>query len=270
MIFAMIKIIVVIWSLLFVPLEYTFNIFLTTYQLLKSFLVEGRHGKKLLIKTTFFQIYFTGIQALPIIITAGLILGTATIVELSTLLPKFGAGKYVNQLAVIVMVRELIPILTALIIIGRSGTAMATELGNMKLNREIELLDSLGINIDYFLVLPRLIGNMTAIICLTVIFNAVAICGGFLFAKIFTNVAGGIIFTELVSAISYQDMIISLAKAFIFGWVISIVNCTQGLSVKKSFTEVPQVTTSGVVSSIIFCFICSIFISLYIFPSFNI
>lgn len=266
----MIKIIVVIWSLISVPVQYAFNMFLTTYLVLKSLFIEGGHGKKLLLKNTFLQIYFTGIQALPIIITAGLVLGTATIVELSTLLPKFGAGKYVNQLAVIVVVRELIPILTALIIIGRSGTAMATELGNMKLNREIELLDSLGINTDYFLILPRLIGNIIAIICLTVIFNAVAICGGFIFAKIFTNVAGGIIFNELVSAISYQDLIISLVKAFIFGWVIAIVNCTQGLSVKKSFTEVPQVTTSGVVSSIIFCFISSIFISLYIFPSFNI
>ncbi|MEK7448282.1 MAG: ABC transporter permease [Planctomycetota bacterium] len=241
---------------------------LRTYLVLKSSLAERRHQKRLPLKTTSFQIFFTGIQALPIIILAGLVLGTAVIAELATILPTFGASQYIERLSIIVLVRELIPVITALIIIGRSGSAMATELGNMKLNREIELLDSLGINLDYFLVLPRLIGTVVSTVCLTVIFITVALVGGFLIAKNFVPASNTLIFNQLISALNYDDIIVSLLKAGLFGWVISIINCIQGLAVRKSFTEVPQVTTRGVMNSIIFCFIFSVFISLYVFPAY--
>ncbi|MDI6733785.1 MAG: ABC transporter permease [Planctomycetota bacterium] len=252
------------------PLQYFLDILLKTYLVIKSTLLENRKGKRLPLHTTSLQVYFTGVQALMIIALAGLVAGSAVIVELATILPKFGAGKYVERLAILVLVRELAPIITAFIIIGRSGTAMATELGNMKLNREIELLESLGINIDYFLVLPRLLGTVVAILCLSVIFNAIALGGGFLVANFLASVSRSFIFADLISAINYSDIIMSLLKVFIFGWIIAIVNCVQGLSVKRSFTEVPQVTTKGVVNSIILCFIASIFVSLYIFPEFNI
>jgi phospholipid/cholesterol/gamma-HCH transport system permease protein len=248
------------------PVRYLLEMLFRTYLVLKSSLTESRRGKSLPVHSTSLQIYFTGIQALTIIVLAGVVVGAAVIVELSTILPTFGAGKYVERLAVIALVRELVPIMTALIIIGRSGTAMASELGTMKLNREIELLDSLGINIDYFLLLPRLIGTVVATICLTVVFDAVALGGGFLITKFVAPATRSFIFAELIAAINYDDVLMMLLKAAVFGWTIAIVNCVQGLSVKKSFTEVPQVTTKGVVNSIILCFICSVFISLYIFP----
>ena len=252
------------------PFKYFLGMLLRTYLVFKAFIMETRQNKRLPVRTTSFQVYFTGIQALPIIILSALILGTVVILELATILPSFGAGKYVERLSVIVMARELIPIMTALIIIGRSGTAMATELGNMKLNREIELLDSLGINIDYFIVFPRFIGTITATLCLTVIFMSVALAGGVIIGSFFAPPSKGLIFSQFLLAVNYEDVVIALIKAFCFGWVIAIVNCHLGLSVKKSFTEVPQVTTKGVVISIILCFVFSIFVSLYVFPSFNI
>ena len=252
------------------PLEYLFLMLLNTYGVLKSFLVEGHHGKRLLFHKIALQVYFTAVQAMSIIIITGVIIGTAVLVELAIILPRFGAEAHINRLFVIVVVRELIPIMTALIVIGRSGTALATELGNMKLNREIELFDSMGINTDYFMVLPRLIGVIISIMCLTIIFNVSSLVGGFLFAGIFKPAAVGMVFKELVLTVDYRDVIISMLKAFCFGWVIAIVNCTQGFSVKKSFTEIPQVTTAGVVNSIVFCFVINIFVSLYVYSSFNI
>jgi len=252
------------------PLRYFLDMLFRTYLVLRSFLSETRRGKSFPLRTILLQVYFTGVQALPIIILAGLLLGTAVIVELATILPIFGAGRFVERLAIIVLVRELIPLITALIIIGRSGTAMAAELANMKLNREIELLDSLGVNIDYFMVLPRLVGGIIATVSLVVIFNAAALYGGFLLAQPFAASSKSLIFAQFISVIYHEDVLMSLLKALIFGWVIAIVNCIQGLSVRQSFTEVPQVTTIGVVNSIILCFISSIFISLYVFPSFNI
>ncbi|MBI4833638.1 MAG: ABC transporter permease [Planctomycetes bacterium] len=252
------------------PLEYLFLMLLNTYTVLKSVLVEGHHGKRLIFQNIALQIYFTAIQAMSIIIITGVIIGTAVLVELAIILPRFGAESHMERMFVIVVVRELIPIMTALIVIGRSGTAMATELGNMKLNRELELMDSVGINTDYFLVLPRLIGIIVSIMCLTIIFNVSALVGGFLFAGIFKPTAIGIVFKDLLLTVDYRDIIISMLKAFLFGWVIAIVNCSHGLSVKRSFTEIPQVTTTGVVNSIIFCFVINIFISLYVYSSFNI
>jgi phospholipid/cholesterol/gamma-HCH transport system permease protein len=266
----MLKLLGWLGALMVAPLKYLGVMLLRTYLVLGSFLTETRRGKSFPLRTILLQVYFTGVEALPIIILAGLLLGTAVIAELAAILPVFGAGKYVERLAIIVLVRELIPLITALIIIGRSGTAMAAELGNMKLNREIELLDSLGINIDYFMVLPRLVGGIIATVCLVVIFNAVALYGGFLLAGPFAAPSKSLIFAQFISVIYHEDVLMSLLKALIFGWVIAMVNCIQGLSVRKSFTEVPQVTTSGVVNSIILCFIASIFISLYVFPSFNI
>jgi phospholipid/cholesterol/gamma-HCH transport system permease protein len=243
---------------------------LNTYAVLKSVLIEGRHGKRLIFQNIALQVYFTAIQAMSIIVITGVIIGTAVLVELAIILPRFGAEAHINRLFVIVVVRELIPIVTALIVIGRSGTAMATELGNMKLNRELELIDSVGINTDYFLILPRLVGVIISIMCLTILFNVSALVGGFLFAGIFKPTAIGIIFKDLILTVDYRDVIISMLKAFCFGWVIAIVNCTHGLSVKRSFTEIPQVTTTGVVNSIVFCFIINIFVSLFVYSSFNI
>lgn len=246
------------------PLKYFLILILKTYIAIKSSWKEKQQGKRFASNAISLQIYFTGVQALPIIILVGLALGTAVIIELSTILNSFGAGKHIERLTIIVLVRELIPIITALIIIGRSGTAMASELSSMKLNHEIELIDSLGINIDYFLVLPRLIGTIVSLICLIFILNTVALGGGFLFAKLFSPVSHGLIFSNFIRAINLEDVCLSLLKAIMFGWTIAMVNCHQGLLVKKSFTEVPQTTTEGVVNSIIICFVFSIIISLYI------
>ncbi|MFA5793471.1 MAG: ABC transporter permease [Candidatus Brocadiia bacterium] len=249
---------------------YFYSILAQTYLVIRTAWLEKRHQKPFPAQNTALQVYFTGVQALGIIILAGLVVGAAVIVELSTILPTFGAGKYVERLSVITLIRELIPIITALIIIGRSGTAMASELGTMRLNREIDLLESLGINIDYHLLLPRIMGTVIATVALTVIFNAVALGGGFVIARFVASGSHSFIFGKLLAAVNFDDVMISLAKSLVFGWVIAVVNCNQGLSVRKSFTEVPQATTRGVVNSIIICFVLSIFISLYIFPEFSI
>ena len=85
------------------PLRYFIGMILNTYLVITSFLVERRYNKRLPVRTTSFQIFFTGIQALPIIIMAGLVLGAAVIIELTTILPVFGASKYVERLSVIVL-----------------------------------------------------------------------------------------------------------------------------------------------------------------------
>ncbi|MFH1227584.1 MAG: ABC transporter permease [Planctomycetota bacterium] len=252
------------------PFGYFYDILAKTYIIAKTIFAENQRNKPFPTYKVALQIFFTGIQALTIIILAGIVVGAAVIVELSVILPTFGAGKYVERLAVITLIRELIPIITALIIIGRSGTAMATELGNMKLNREIDLLESLGINIDYFLITPRILGTIISTVGLTIIFNAIALGGGFIIAKFVASGSHSFIFAKLMSAVNFDDVMISLAKSLVFGWAIAVVNCSQGLSVRKSFTEVPQATTRGVVNSIILCFVFSVFISLYIFPEFSI
>lgn len=248
------------------PFAYLYNIIMLFYTSIKAFRIERRNSKQVPFKVILLQAYFTGIQALPIIIIAALVLGIVVVVELSAILPKFGAGSYVERLSIITIVRETAPIIVALIIIGRSGTAIATEIGNMKLNREVDVMDSLGINTDFYIVFPRIAGVTFAIFCLTIIFIATAVAGGFMVPKFLSILPKNALFSKFVSSIYLEDVIVLCLKAVFFGMAIALVSAYQGLSVKRSFTEVPKMATRGVVNSILMCFFLNVLISLYILP----
>ncbi len=126
------------------------------------------------------QIYFTGFQAIPLVAGIAAAFGTVVMVQALTVMPKVGFGGFFGQLMVVVVVRELGPVLTAFLVAGRTGSALATYIGNMKVESEIDALESLGIPALRFLVMPAVIGAMIAMVCLNAIFSATAIGAGFL------------------------------------------------------------------------------------------
>ena len=143
----------------------------------------------------------------------------------------------------------------SLIIIARSGTAIATELANMRINKEIQLLESQGINYYYFLIFPRIIGMVVSMLCLTVYFHFFTLATEFAMIKLL-NV--GISADDTLRALTLPNFVQALLKMFFIGLSVSVISCYFGLSAKKSYTEVPQVTTKGVVNSIIVAFILSV------------
>ncbi|MCC6276421.1 MAG: ABC transporter permease [Oligoflexia bacterium] len=218
-----------------------------------------------LVKVISSQIYFTGFQALPLIGMLALIAGTLVIIQASSQLSKVGGGEMLGNLLVVLIIRELGPLITALVVVARSGTAVASELGNMKVNSEIEALESMGIDPLSYIVFPRLLGGIISVVCLALYFCVVALFGGFLVAQFLQPIAFSYYMESLAFAISLEDVMLFLVKNVFSGIVIFVICCYQGFQVKQSFTEVPQVTTKAVVNSIMYTVSFNSFVTLLVY-----
>ena len=226
---------------------------------------ERGRGGRVVFDVTLRQILFTGVEALKVVTIIALLLGGAVIFETFTQVPKVGGEALVGKILVVVVVRELAPIITAFIIIGRSGTAIATEIGYMMVNHEIQALEMMGINPLRFIVLPRIIGVAVAIFCLSFYFNVIALFGGYLFARLIADYPFTTYLSDLGQALSFWDVMVSGIKCFLFGIIVALICCWNGFSVKFSFTEIPQVTTRAVVLCIYLCFAVNILITALFF-----
>lgn len=207
------------------------------------------------------QILFTGFQALPIISFIALGIGGLIILQGYNLLSNFGQGIWLHRILVTVVINELSGIITALVVIARSGTAISTELGNMVVRREIALLRSLSISPMSYLVVSRVFGVTISLVVLAVYFNVIAVLGGWVFTSMFSPIDFSAFMRDFLSVLKVSNLLISLVKAFVFGVIISITSCYQGLSVRHASTEVPQRTIRAVVNGIAWVIMADIFIT---------
>jgi len=212
-----------------------------------------REGRSLLYRVTLEQVYFTAVQALWVVIPVALILGTSLIMQFSKVSGQFDLGKII----VVIIVRELGPITTALIVILRSATAVTIETGYMNVLREMETLEMGGIDPLRLYALPRLIGMMTAMVCLVFIFATSAILGGYAIVWMSTNIAMQNFLLQIAKALTPEDYIVSALKALFFGVAIAVVSLFRGFSVGRSITEVPVATSKGAVECLLICMVIS-------------
>lgn len=233
--------------------SYTFSIFKMVYLSLRyGFIANRNKGFFEILKVIFTQVYFTGVQAFPLIAMMALVSGAVLIAQSSAQLSKVGGGNMLGELLVVVVFRELAPLMCALVVTARSGTAVASELGNMRVNREIEALESLGINPLSYIVFPRLIGGVVSTLCLAFYFCVITIIGGYFVAQFFSSIPFSFYIDSVANAISFDDVWVFLLKNSFSGAIIFVICCYQGMQVKGSPHEVPQVTTKAVVNSIIY------------------
>lgn len=232
--------------------EYTYQVLMMVYLSIRAAMVDQAQGARTIFGVISAQIYFTGWQAVPIITVMALAAGGVTILQSQANLSLLGGTEMIGNLLVVIITREVGPLITALIVIARSGTAVASEVGNMRANREIEALESMGVNPLSFIVFPRLIGGVISVICLAFYFNVVALMGGFVITKLLQDMPFNFYVDSLSRAIAMDDFYIFLLKNSFSGMIIFVVSCYQGLTVKRSSHEVPQVTTVAVVNSVIY------------------
>lgn len=235
--------------------NYLSDLFFLLYLTVKIFFLAPSQGKRIVRKITLNQIIFTGIDALPIVSVIALSLGVIVIVQAVPQLSKVGAVNLIGKILVLVIVRELSPLLTAFLVISRSGSAIATEIGTMRISNEIDLLEVMGINPLHLIIFPRIIACLVAMFCLTLYFNLVSILGGFVVSAVLLKTSLYNFFNSLILALTVQDIFICLLKSLSFGLIISLISCYHGLAVKISPTEIPQQTTRAIVNSIIFTII---------------
>ena len=208
--------------------------------------IKSKTGLKILSR----QVLFTGVDALPLIAMSSLAIGAISIIQSLTFLPRFGAESLIGKLLVTVIIRELGPLLTGFIVIARSGTAITTEIGNMVVSHEIEALEAMGVDPMQYIVIPRIFGVTASLVSLNIYFTIFAIIGGFLVSKLILVTSFVVFLQQILESMDLSDVIISIAKGTIFGILISLICTFQGFSVKLASTEVPQMTTKGVVYAI--------------------
>ncbi len=211
------------------------------------------------------QVLFTGFEAVRFISLLAFLIGISVVVQAQVWLPRAGQANLLGPVLVMVIVRELGPLLVNFVVIGRSGTAIATELGNMNVSGEVRVLDALGLDPFTYLVLPRVLGVAISVFCLTVIFIMVSFISGYLSGVLMGANPGPpyFFFKSVFKAVSPLDVLNLLAKTIIPGILTGVICCIEGLSVRMSITEVPQASTRAVVRSVTALFVTSVLVSVF-------
>ena len=191
-----------------------------------------------------------GVNALPIVSVISVLMGLILAYQAAIPMQLFGAELYVADLVSISIVRELGPLMTAIVLCGRSGSAFAAELGTMKVNEEIDALTTMGLDPVRFLAMPRVIAAVATTPLLAAYANLCGLIGG---AVVFRTLGFPLVtYVNQVNAIvDYGDLLGGLFKAFVFGIVVAAVGCVRGLQTKSGASAVGESTTRAVVTGIL-------------------
>jgi phospholipid/cholesterol/gamma-HCH transport system permease protein len=212
------------------------------------------------------EISRAGIQLLPMFLFVAFMLGFLVIGQTVSVAARFGAIDYIGTVMVTVVMRELGPLLAAVLILARVGTANVIELGTARALNEVEALESLGIDPVHYLIVPRVIGITLGVFSLTIYLVLAALVSGYLFVFL-QNVPlnPGDYFKELADSMNWLDFALLALKSCAFGFFIGIVTCYHGLAQPLRLQEVSRVTVRAIAQGIIACiFIDAIFIVLYL------
>jgi len=201
------------------------------------------------------QIIFGGVDALPTISIISLAIALSVTAQFILLLQTFTTEREVIQVISQIVAQELAPLLTAIILIGRSGSAIAVDLGNMRLHNEIRGLELLGIDIQHLFVLPRILGLAFSQFTLAVYFSGIVMVGGIIFSALLDSPSNYKYLFILIEAFTPYELLIFLIKNLLFGLIIGAVACFHGLRVELSVTELPQQTQQAIVNSLVLIFV---------------
>lgn len=199
---------------------------------------------------TFLAFLRCGVQAVPVVMLIGFLLGLILAFQSAIPLKMFGGEGFVGGLVGIAVVRELGLILTAILMAGRTGSAFAAEIGTMKVNEEIDALETMGIRPIRFLVIPRLLAGTIALPLLSLFATLAGLLGGWL-VMTFLGFSPQYYIDQLQAFVHAGDLIGSTCKAFFFGFMISAVGCRFGLTAGRDAGAVGTATTASVVTSIV-------------------
>jgi phospholipid/cholesterol/gamma-HCH transport system permease protein len=192
-----------------------------------------------------------GVESLPIVSLISFLIGMIFAFVGARQLEQFGAGIYVADLVAVAMVREMAPIMTAIIMAGRTGAAYAAGLGTMKVNEEIDALSSMGVNPIDFLVLPRLVALVVMMPLLALYGSLLGILGGAVVSLIMLDVSVVQYVAQTAESMGLGSLLGGLFKAFVYGSLVAIAGCQQGMACGGSAMAVGQATTRAVVMGIV-------------------
>jgi phospholipid/cholesterol/gamma-HCH transport system permease protein len=207
-------------------------------------------GKQIRLQRAVSQAMQTGVGALPILSLITFFIGLILALQSAYELRRFGAMNFVASAVAISMTRELGPLITAIVVIGRSGSAFAAEIGTMKVTEEIDALETMAIDPIHFLVTPKFLAMIVMLPCLTIWANFMGVLGGSLFGVAKADFTFVTYITSSLDALFLRDIGTGLIKSVMFGVTITAVGCHEGLSTGAGAEQVGRSTTRAVVVSI--------------------
>jgi len=209
------------------------------------------------------QIVFSAWDAIPLVVLIAALLSVSVVALSATLMPSFEATSVLVRMLAVVLVRELAPLMAAILVILRSCGAIAVELGYMSWRGELEALETLGIDPVKFVLLPRFAGLVVATISMTLLFCAAAAGAGLFVAQMFAVAPSlGQLVANAGSYLHPFDVIIAFVKSLLFGGTIAAVACYHGMSVRNDLTEAPRRCSRALVEAVSWCTMISVAITL--------
>ena len=226
--------------------------------------VKPRYWTRALRAELYRQIISTGIDATGFVFYVACAVGISVVAQVLVWLQIIGQSLSLGPLMVTVLVREAVPVLINLLAIGRNGTALTTELGNMKIAGEVRVLDAQGLDPFIYLVVPRVLSLMLSVFCLAVLFVVVAFASGYLSNLVLSPSAvdPGTFTRSIIFSVSPVDLMNFLLKTIIPALLTGAICCSQGLRVQTSSTEVPKATKRALALSVRALFGLSALVSL--------
>ncbi|MES2822685.1 MAG: lipid asymmetry maintenance ABC transporter permease subunit MlaE [Pseudomonadota bacterium] len=209
-------------------------------------LPDWRNGPTLLIR----QLYFVGVYSLVIIVVSGLFIGMVLALQGYTVLVRFGADQALGQLVSLSLLRELGPVVAALLFAGRAGSALTAEIGLMKATEQLASMEMIGVDPLKRIVRPRLWAGMISMPILAQVFNMVAIWGAVVVGVHWLNVDAGSFWANMQNAVEFQeDVLNGLIKSVVFGAVVTWIAVFQGYDAVPTSEGISAATTRTVVYS---------------------
>jgi phospholipid/cholesterol/gamma-HCH transport system permease protein len=208
------------------------------------------HPARIRWRPILFNMRAAGIDALPIVGLLSFLMGIVVAYQGADQLRQYGANIFVADLVGLSMLREFAPLMTAIIIAGRSGSAWAAQIGTMAVTEEIDALRTLGIEPMELLVLPKIAALVLVLPLLTVFADVLGVIGGMLMAKAQLGVGYGDFLDRMVKAVSVTSYLVGVFKAPVFAAIIAVVGCFQGFGTRGGAQSVGTQTTRSVVQSI--------------------
>ena len=222
-------------------------------------------GKGLRVRSTIEHFVEFGVHSMPIVSLICFLIGAITAMQASYQLARYGATIFIANLVGVGAMRELAPLMTAILITGRSGSAITAEIGTMKVSEEIDALEVMGLNPSKFLVVPKFLAMLLAVPCVTVLAIFIMIAGGFFISTFVLRIDPGLYIEQTAGALVMKDLITGMVKSVFFAITICWVGVYRGFQVEGGAEGVGKQTTSSVVTSIFMIIIVDLIFTVFFY-----